>query len=129
MNSLTRINSFIDEDFNDNFKSEEYVKDAVNREDAITNFEDEIEERYNTEFDYVDLCEMKQMCNFNQVMKICEYVAERYEEYDMAFTISHFKDTDKILKAYIYFYIEDNHKQNFMDSIEDEAFDEEGFIP
>ena len=75
-------------------------------------FEYDFNTNYNDENDYVDLGEIKQLCSYNMVMKICEYVAEKYQEYGMDVEKSHFEDTNKILKSYIFFYIDDTHKQD-----------------
>ena len=122
MNSLTQINAFLDDDFEDRFELEEF--NQGDKEEAIDYFERYFEDMYNGEIDYVDLSEIKELCNFNKVMKICEYVAEKYEEYDMTIEKSHFEDNDKMLKAYIYFYYMENKKQEFITKIED-YYDEE----
>ena len=122
MNSLTQINAFLDDDFEDRFELEEF--NQGDKEEAIDYFESYFEDMYNGEIDYVDLSEIKELCNFNKVMKICEYVAEKYEEYDMTIEKSHFEDNDKMLKAYIYFYYMENKKQEFITKIED-YYDEE----
>ena len=122
MNSLNQINAFLDDDFEDRFELEEF--NQGDKEEAIDYFESYFEDMYNGEIDYVDLSEIKELCNFNKVMKICEYVAEKYEEYDMTIEKSHFEDNDKMLKAYIYFYYMENKKQEFITKIED-YYDEE----
>ena len=123
MNSLNQINAFLDDDFEDRFELEEFNQEDT-KEEAIDYFERYFEDMYNGEIDYVDLSEIKELCNFNKVMKICEYVAEKYEEYDMTIEKSHFEDNDKMLKAYIYFYYMENKKQEFITKIED-YYDEE----
>ena len=122
MNFLNQINAFLDDDFEDRFELEEF--NQGDKEEAIDYFERYFEDMYNGEIDYVDLSEIKELCNFNKVMKICEYVAEKYEEYDMTIEKSHFEDNDKMLKAYIYFYYMENKKQEFITKIED-YYDEE----
>ena len=122
MNFLNQINAFLDDDFEDRFELEEF--NQGDKEEAIDYFESYFEDMYNGEIDYVDLSEIKELCNFNKVMKICEYVAEKYEEYDMTIEKSHFEDNDKMLKAYIYFYYMENKKQEFITKIED-YYDEE----
>jgi hypothetical protein len=124
MNSLTQINAILDDHFASEF-NEEYISNYETKDDAISDFEGDLECYYNSETDYIDLGEIKQLCNFNKVMKICEFVAEKYEEYDMTIEKSHFEDNDKILKAYIYFYMEETHRHEFLCKIEQYNFEEE----
>ena len=124
MNSLNQINAFLDDDFEDRFKLEEFNQEDT-KEEAIDYFETYFEDMYNGEIDYVGFGELKEYCNFDKVMKICEFVAEKYEEYDMTINKSHFEDFgDKILKSYIYFYYMENQKQEFITKIQD-YYDEE----
>ena len=119
MNSLDEINAFLDDEFEERFHFDDIVIDFTNADDAISDFESQFGEYYNSDIDYVDLGEIKQLCNFNKVMKICEFVAEKYEEYDMTIEKSHFEDNDKILKAYIYFYMDENHYGRYVTEIEE----------
>jgi len=119
MDSLRNINKYLDADFERRFELNEFIQDT--KEETIEEFDIYFEDMYNGEFDYVDLEEIKQLCDFNKVMSICAYVAERYDDYDMTIETSHFEDKDKILKAYIYFYYCDKNKPNFIQQIE--AFD------
>ena len=122
MNSLTQINAILDDHFAETFASQPNLHHSVClaiKSGAISDFEEDFDEQYNSITDYVDLYEIKELCNFNTVMEICEYVAEKYEEFDMTFDKSYFEDNDKILKAYIYFYMEENHKSQYINEIEE----------
>lgn len=122
MNSLKEINTILDDHFHETFPSHPKLHHAVClavKSGAISGFEEDFEDNYNSLTDYVDLYEIKELCNFNKVMEICEYVAEKYEEYGMTFDKSYFEDNDKILKAYIYFYMEENHKSRYINEIEE----------
>jgi hypothetical protein len=70
------------------------------------------------ETDDIDFEEIKQLCDFNKVMSICAYVAEKYDEYYTRIATSHFKDKDKILIAYIYLYLCDKKKPDFIKQLE-----------
>mgnify|MGYP003625853007 CR=1 FL=1 len=86
-------------------------------------FEYDFESYYNSETDCVDFEEIKPLCDFNNVMSICEFVAEKYDEYDLTIESSHFGDKKKMLRAYIYFYMEEHHKQEFIHYIEEFDFE------
>ena len=122
MNSLRHINDILDTHFNAYF-DDDYLNNHETQDDAIAEFEYDFESYYNSETDYVDFGEIKQLCDFNKVMSICAYVAEKYNEYDLTIETSHFEDKDKMLRAYIYFYMEDHHKQEFIHYIEEYDFE------
>jgi anaerobic ribonucleoside-triphosphate reductase len=122
MNSLTQINDILNDHFASEF-NENYISQYENKDDCIDEFEYDFESYYNSETDYIDFSEIKQLCNFNNVMKICEYVFEKYVEFGMPTNDIEFGD--KILKSYIYFYINEEHKYKFIEEIENYAFDDE----
>ena len=124
MNSLREIDDILDIHFAEEF-NEDYISNYTEKDDCIDEFENDFECYYNSDRDYIDLGEIKQLCNFNQVMKICEFVAEKYEEYDMTIDKSDFEDNDKILKAYIYFYMNETHRTEFLCEIEQHNFEDE----
>ena len=116
MNSMMKINTFLDADFEDRIELEEFNQENT-KEEATDYFERYFEDMYNGEMDYVDLSEIKELCNFNTIMNICEYVFEKYVDFGM--TIDGVEFGDKILKSYIYFYYMENNKQEFITKIED----------
>jgi len=120
MDSLRNINDILDTHFNTYF-DDDYLSSYETQDDAIADFGYDFESYYNSETDYIDFEEIKPLCDFNNVMSICEFVAEKYDEYDLTIESSHFGDKDKMLRAYIYFYMEEHHKQEFIHYIE--AFD------
>ena len=122
MDSLRNINDILDTHFNAYF-DDDYLSSYETQDDAMVEFEYDFESYYNSETDCVDFGEIKQLCDFNKVMSICEFVAEKYDEYDLTIESSHFGDKDKMLRAYIYFYMEEHHKQEFIHYIEEYDFD------
>ena len=122
MNSLRHINDILDDHFNTSF-DDDWLSSHETQDETIAEFEFDYGSYYNSETDFIDFEEIKQLCDFNKVMSICAYVAEKYDEYDMVIETSHFEDKDKILKAYIYFYMEENHKQEFIQRVQEYDFD------
>ncbi len=116
-NQMKQINYMIEEDFEDNFNTKDY-KIYEDMEDSMQEFESNFEERYNSQLEYFDTQELKQYCGFNTTMEICKYVTEKYDEYDMKIECNTFTE-DKILKAYVYFYLEEECKQNHINDIEE----------
>jgi len=125
MNSLTQINELLDNHFHEKFVSEEEHehgwKDYDELEEAIDYLDEEFDEFYNSDNDYVDLCEIKRMCNFNTTAEICKYVCEKYNEYDTTYEswLCYFEDNEKILKSYVYYYMDENHKPKALETIEE----------
>ena len=127
MDSLSNINNILDKKFEYKYKLDNYVPYNT-REGAIEDFVHDFEMEYNgEETDDVDLEDIKQLCDFDKVMNICAYVAEKYDEYYTRIATSHFKDKDKILSAYIYLYYCDKKKPDFIKQLEayDYKVDEE----
>jgi hypothetical protein len=122
MNSLRVINDIIDEEFNSNFNTD-YLYNYESQEHALKSFENDFEDEYNTDCDPANLDDIRGLCHFNMVLDICAYVSEKYEEYDMTLELSHFKDDCKLLKAYVYFYMDETHKQQFIQKIEQYDFE------
>jgi hypothetical protein len=118
MDSLSNINNILDKEFEYKYNLDNYVSHNT-REGAIEDFVFCFEMEYNgEETDDVDLEDIKQLCDFDKVMSICAYVAEKYDEYYTRIATSHFKDKDKILIAYIYLYLCDKKKPDFIKQLE-----------
>tara|TARA_R110000751_G_scaffold49992_1_gene110857 strand:+ start:3036 stop:3485 length:450 start_codon:yes stop_codon:yes gene_type:complete len=122
MNSLRVINDIIDDEFNSNFNTD-YLYNYESQEHALKAFENDFEDEYNADCDPANLDDIRGLCHFNMVLDICAYVLEKYEEYDMTLELSHFKDDRKLLKAYVYFYMDETHKQQFIQKIEQYDFE------
>ena len=122
MNSLRHINNYLDEDIKNRFDLDEFIQEDTKKE-ALDCFDRYFEDMYNGDMDYIDLGELKQLCDFNRVMEICAFVADKYDEYDMTMDKQYFEDKDKIIKSYIYFYYCETHKQEFIQQIEEYDFD------
>ena len=122
--SLTEINDILDNHFAECFGIDDPMCEYnftfdKQYEDSIYEFLEAFEELYNSENVPDCFFDIKNMCNFNMTMKICEYVADKYEElFDIALDKSYFEDNEKILKAYIYYYMLEVHKPIFHEKLE-----------
>ena len=124
--NLDKINTFLDNHFHEEFLSQEYLAQFDNQQEAKEVFEEDFEYRYNSDEGFnIDLNYIISKCNYLTTMKICEFVSEKYEEHGMSLETSLFGLVDKILKTYIYFYMDEKHKNKFIQEIEEYAFDDE----
>lgn len=121
MNSLTEINKLLDDNFYSIFYRSfddtlcQEPTPLESKDEDIQNFEEQYMEMY---FDYIDediLVDIKKLCNFDTAMKICEYVANEVDDLDK----SYFDNNDKMLKAYVFIYMETEHHYRYIETIED----------
>ena len=135
MNSLTQINELLDNHFHKKFVSEEEHehgwKDYDNLEEAIDYLDEEFDEFYNSDEDWAfDICEIKEMCDFDDIMQIEEFLNKYVPELVKPINRRWMKnwtgpaclccqeDLDTILKAYVYYYMYENHKPKALETIE-----------
>ena len=117
MTSLTEINESLDEHydyiwFNCDWKNWETCEEAINWLEY--EFHGLIDPYCDEYLDYDDLDEIKDMCNFNQTVEIREYVAAKYVTLGKpTFYIG------DIFVEYIYYYMNETHKENALKKIKD----------
>jgi len=117
MNSLDEINAILDDDFEERFNFDDIIINFTNADDAIEYFESEYTEYYNSDNNYIDLGEIKELCNFDKTMKICEYIVEQSDEIGCDWELRKFGDN--ILKIYIFFYMMEHHENKYRTQIEE----------
>ena len=122
MNSLRVINDILDLHFNLNFNNKfdpSYLATFQTKKLALNCAESLYKAFYNLDGDFKIYCwsKIKGLCNFDMVMGMCAYVSEKYDKCGRTLTVSHIKDNDKLLRQYIYFYMNETHKQKFIQKI------------
>ena len=111
MTSLTEINESLDEYY-------DYIwfncvwKDWETYEEALEWFEEAFGGLEDPDEDDVD--DIKYLCNFEQTVEICEYVAAKY----VTLGKPDFYIGDKCAE-YIYYYMTETHKENALKKIKD----------
>ncbi len=125
MNPLTEINNYIIEDFTNEFHDINEWLDCMElddqprtAEDAVELFENEFNERYNSDNEYLDYCELNKMAiNFYRSVMMIRFLLEKYEEYGYDVKPRKFQ-TDLLLKQYVIFYLEEEVKELHINHIE-----------
>ena len=112
MTTLNNLNCYLDEDFERNFVTEEYIEVWEDEHDILEYFDNEFEERYNSEI-YCFHEEAKDLLGFDEAMEVCRYVDDHFEGWSAP--SSDFGD--EMLKMYIYFYMVEKHKGEFIEKI------------
>ncbi len=112
MTTLNNLNCYLDEDFERNFVTEEYIEVWEDEHDILEYFDNEFEERYNSDI-YCFHEEAKDLLGFDEAMEVCRYVDDHYEGWSAP--SSDFGD--EMLKMYIYFYMVEKHKGEFIEKI------------
>jgi hypothetical protein len=112
MTTLNNLNCYLDEMFEELYPDEEYLEDWECEEDALNYFIEDFKDRFNSDIDYF-YEEAKEMLHFDEAMEVCRYVDDHYEGWSAP--SSDFGD--KMLKMYIYFYMEEKHKGEFIEKI------------
>jgi len=130
-NGQDEINEYLNKHFHEEFLRPEYLSQFNNQEEAEEVFHEDFEYRYNDDEGFnCDLAYIKGHCDFLTTMNICNFVADAYDEYDMKLEKDKFKDGgDGLLKAYIYFYLQEKWYGFMMEHIAEYVYEVEPELP
>jgi hypothetical protein len=111
MTTLNNLNCYLDAEFERIFIVEEFLEAWDDEHDILEDFNNEFEERYNSEI-YCIHEEAKDLLGFDEAMEVCRYVVEEDEDFCPCCFFN-----DKMIKSYIYIYMEEKHKGEFIEKI------------
>jgi len=120
MNCLEEINAFLDQDFKSCFELPSFIAehDHTDKEYSIDCFKYCFDKHYNGK-DYSLSIYVKDLLDVDRIMKICEYIIDKVGE-DLCGDISLFENNGiKLIHEYIYYYLRDTHRPEFIQQIED----------